>query len=70
MYDEEYEQEKFIRAVGGRSKADELQRIWNNSFPHSTYDIFHPKSKTDVFKEKARDSGFTTKQINAFLNLR
>ena len=47
-------------------KTDRLQYIWNTSYPHG----FHSEvPKEDEFRRRAKDEGFTDKQINAFLKL-
>jgi len=70
MYDEQEEQDRFIRIIGGISKADRLQHIWNNSYPHSTSNIFRPITKEQDFMDKAKNEGFSKRQIEAFLKLR
>jgi hypothetical protein len=70
MYDEQMEQEKFIKIIGGIQKADRLQQIWGNSYPHSTSNIFKPTTKEMDFSNQAKNEGFSERQIKAFLNLR
>lgn len=68
--DEQKEQDRFLRLVGGSKKADRLQYIWGNSCPHSTSSIFKKISKEEDFRENAKINGFSKKQIDAFLKLR
>lgn len=65
---EEERQERFISRLG-RTRANKLQQIWNESSPHSTYDIFKPISKIDDFRIKAKKEGFTDSEIKMFLEL-
>ena len=64
----------FEEAVGGVSKAEQMQRLWNNSYPVGTkYDYSMKtgvyRSKEQVFWIKAKREGFTDKQIKMFLSL-
>jgi hypothetical protein len=63
MITEQEKQDHFIRIVGGIKKADRLQQIWNQSYPH--YKI----SRGEDFRARAKAEGFTDKQIDAFLQL-
>ena len=67
IYEQEM-QDDFERKLG-RRKADELQRIWNNSYPKATSNIFVTKSKQQVFEETAKSQGFKKKEIDMFLKL-
>ena len=70
MYDEQVEQDKFVRLIGGMKKADRMQYLWGNSYPHSTSNIFKPITKEEDFRRQAKQEGFTDKQVDAFLKLR
>jgi len=72
--DEQKEMDAFIKAVGGTTKADRLQNIWRNSYPHGTeYDrVFKTgfyMSKQEAFTRAALREGFTKKQIHMFLSM-
>lgn len=69
MKDEAEELERFIDAVGGSVRANKLQSIWNNSYPHSTSNIFREVTKEDDFRRQAKAEGFTDLQIDMFLRL-
>jgi hypothetical protein len=67
-YDEEEMQEQLIALAGGRSKAEEMQRIWNRSYPGYGSGTFSPrKTKEDVFREKAKGAGFSDQAIELFI---
>ena len=65
MRDEQKENDRFIRLVGVK-KADRLQYIWNTSYPHG---FQSEVPKETEFLKRAKDEGFTDKQIDAFLKL-
>lgn len=73
--DEQKETDKFVKMVGGVSRADQLQRIWNmHGYPHGTqYDkVFRPSaysSPEQSFANAALREGYTPSQIRAFLRL-
>jgi hypothetical protein len=73
MYNEQKETENFEKACGGRSKADQLFKIFQDSYPGHAYDVkkFHVReySKTEVFKLRASKYGFTNTQIEMLLRL-
>ena len=47
-------------------KTDRLQYLWNTSYPHG----FHGEVPKEIdFSIRAKQEGFTNKQIDAFLNL-
>jgi hypothetical protein len=52
MITEQEKQDHFIRIVGGIKKADRLQQIWNQSYPH--YKI----SRGEDFRARAKAEGF------------
>ena len=55
--------DKFVRMVHGVKRADRLQQIWNMSYPH------YNKTKEQEFRDRAKEEGFTDKQIDFFLKL-
>ena len=61
--DEQELNDRFVRMVGGVRRADRLQEIWRNSFPH------YKKTREEDFREKAKAEGFTDEQIDFFLKL-
>jgi hypothetical protein len=65
---EEEKQEAFIRVVGGVKRADRLQQIWNNSYPHGT-ELCGYASREQDFRNKAKEEGFSDRQIDLFLQL-
>lgn len=72
METEQEKQDRFTELVGGTQKADRLQAIWNNSYPHGTeYDKLRGTyiSKEEDFRKKAKGEGYTEQEIKAFLAL-
>ncbi len=69
MSDEQERTDAFVELCGGRTEADRLSWLYANSYPCSTHDIWKPKSKLQVFREKAEAEGFSTQQIEAFRQL-
>lgn len=72
--DEASTQEAFVEYVGGRPRAEQLSRLWSQSYAHGTqYDkVFRPgmcKTREQVFHSKARAAGFSECEIAAFLSL-
>jgi len=63
-YDEEEMQRKLIRLAGGIAKADQMQRIWKNSYPHPGYGI---KTREDDFRKQAKEAGFSEEAIEFFI---
>jgi hypothetical protein len=66
--------EAFEDAVGGVSKAEQMQRLWNDSYPcgtkyDKTFKTGFYRSKEQVFWIKAKREGFTQEQIDMFLSL-
>jgi hypothetical protein len=61
--DEQAENDAFVRMVGGVKRPDRMQVIWSNSYPQ------FKKSREEVFREKAKEEGFTDLQVNRFLDL-
>lgn len=57
-------QERLIYLCGGRAKTEQLQRIWNNSYPHSGYGI---KTKEDDFRRQAKEAGYKEEAIELFI---
>lgn len=68
-------QDEFVKLVAGRirnkqkarEKCDRLQYLWNTSYPHGLGS--HQEPKDVEFRRRAKDEGFTDKQIDAFLAL-
>lgn len=67
--DEQAENDRFVRLVGGIEKADHMQQIWKMSYPQGNCGMLKGKSKEEVFREKAKAEGFTDIQVNRFLDL-
>lgn len=60
--------DNFVKLVGGRTRADQLFRILQSSYP--TQGRWGEKiSKNEVFRMKAKREGFADKEINAILRL-
>ena len=68
MRTEQEEQDEFLQELG-ETRSLQLQNIWNNSYPHSTSNIFKKITKEDDFRRQAKADGFTDKQIEMFLRL-
>ena len=68
MYDEQLENDKFVKLAGGINAADRIQRIWNESYPTGGYMNQTPKEV--VFVKSAVVAGFSKKAIKAFIQLR
>ena len=69
---EQERQDRFVTAVGGTARAEELDRIYRNSYPHGTeYDRLMGRGLTleQAFRIRASRAGFSTKQINIYLSL-
>jgi len=66
--DERATQEAFVKYVGGRAKAEQLDRLWRNSYPAPTAG-FGQLSKEEVFCRKAKREGFKDNEIDAFMML-
>ena len=74
MYKTESEKQDGFLSKLGRKKADDLQRLWDNSYPSYCsipYGKGYPKNHTkeEVFIESAKQCGFNIKEINMFLEL-
>ena len=72
--DEQKSQALFEDAVGGVKKAEQMMRLWNDSYPcgtkyDKTFKTGFYRSKEQIFNIKAKRDGFTQKQINMFLAL-
>jgi len=68
--DEQEQQGKFIRLCRGKRKADLIDRIFHNSYPHGFNDLDpNYESKEDAFRREAKQEGFSTRQIEAYLKL-
>lgn len=66
METEQEKQDSFLEKLGAE-KADRIQYIWKNSFPHQT--PWSNKTKEQVFRAAARKAGFTWQEIHLFLGL-
>jgi len=72
MRTEQERQDDFVNLVGGIPRADRLSRISQDSYPMPSWtcDLGHHKvSREEVFRIKAKRSGFSDKEINSFLAL-
>ena len=68
--DEQEQQDKFIRLCGGRRKAGRIDYLYHNSYPHGFNDLDpNYESKEDAFRREAKQEGFSTPQIEAYLKL-
>jgi len=70
--DEQVMQENFEELCGGYKRAERLMYLWNNSYKTGTkYDFLMGggRSKIEVFEKKAKEDGFTKKQIECFYSL-
>jgi hypothetical protein len=67
LMDEQKANDRFVRMVGGRARAERLQHIWDTSWPHGCGLTKQPKEVE--FKRRAKEEGFTDKQIEVFLSL-
>jgi len=69
--DEQEQQDKFIRLCGGTRKAERLDYLYHHrSHPHG-FNNLDPnyESKEDAFRREAKQEGFSTRQIEAYLKL-
>ena len=67
--DERASHEAFEEYMGGRSRADQLFRIYQNSYPMPTHQIGVTLSSEEVFQHKAKREGFSQEEIDALLLL-
>ena len=70
--DEAKEHAAFEQLLGGADRAFRLLRLYSNSYPSGTeYDRLMGRghTKEQVFAIKAKNNGFTPKEIRAFNNL-
>jgi hypothetical protein len=60
---------KFMRACDNNvKKADRLNSIWVTSIPCPTgIGLDDPKSKWEIFRDKALEEGYTMEQLELFL---
>jgi hypothetical protein len=65
--DEQKANDRFVRIAGGRKRAERLQHIWDTSHPHGCGLTETPKETE--FRRRAKQEGFTDKQIETFLAL-
>ena len=64
---EQERQDKFLKQLGSKARAERIQYIWNNSYPKGCGMTETPREQ--VFKQNARAEGFNEKEIKAFLRL-
>jgi hypothetical protein len=64
------DEQRFVKKYG-KTKADRMQRVWQNSYPTSIYGGTVPKrlDKKEVFAINAKKEGFSRAMIEAFLKL-
>lgn len=68
--DERATQDAFVEYVGGPGQADQLSRIYQNSYPHGANDMDpYYKTKDQVFRIRALRDGFTDEDVDAFFSL-
>lgn len=68
--DESKTTKAFEEYVGGVFYAEQMMRIYNNSYPGIKKSAFDkPLSKQEIFRIKASKEGFTHLEIDAFLML-
>ena len=69
-YDEDATMRAFEEYVGGVRRAERLMYLWNNTYPGIRVSVFDPpKSKSEIFRKKAKGEGFTDNEADAFLML-
>ena len=68
---EQLAHEMFEKLAGGPDAAFRLNRMWNETYEPSHYDrtFRNAPDKRTKFITKARSAGYSTKAINAFLDL-
>lgn len=72
MRTEQERQDRFVALCRGHRKADQLDRLYQNSWPHGTaYDRLTGTGMTreESFRQNAKSEGFSISQINAYLKL-
>lgn len=67
--DESKTTKAFEEYVGGIFYAEQMMRIYKNSYPVRMNALDKPLSKQEVFRIKAGQEGFTHLEIDAFLML-
>ncbi len=67
--DEREKQDHFIHLMGGTNKSDNIQYIWNNSYPCDMRPQGKLHTREQIFRKRAKDEGYTDEQIDYFLNL-
>jgi hypothetical protein len=67
---EQATQDAFVEYVGGTRKAEQLSRLYNDSYP-TPWPPGHPyaRTKIEVFRAKALREGFSKEDIDAFMML-
>jgi hypothetical protein len=59
-------QDRFVRILG-KSRAEKLQSLWDNTYPEGCGLTFKPKE--EVFIRKAKEEGFTSRELKLFFKL-
>ena len=68
--DEQAMTDQFEELMGGRDRAGRLCSILRDSYPQTGYGYWvKAMSKTEVFRSKASREGFSTREIDAILEL-
>jgi len=67
--DEQATQDAFVEFVGGTRRADQLSRIAKDSYPHGMLGSPYYQTREEVLRLKAKNEGFTDKEVDAFLML-
>lgn len=70
MMDEQELQDQFFHLCGGRRRADRIDYLYHNSYPHG-FNSLDPnyESKEDAFRRVAKYEGFSKSQIEMYLKL-
>ena len=66
MRDEQALTDRFERLCGSIVKAQRLLHIWQDSYACNHFTPRYCKTKKQVFEAKAKEEGYTRKQIQAF----
>jgi len=66
---EQEQQDAFVVLVGGRQRADLLERIYRDSFPTDDWAGTSGRTREQNFTFEAQREGFKDEEISAFLKL-
>ena len=69
LFDEQTATYYFENMVGGTAKADEMLRLWRDSYQCDMRPQGKLHTRQEVFEKKAKRAGFTQEQIDCFYNL-